>query len=111
MHLAAYFGLDTLASALIDTNSSINVTDSFGRTPLLCAAQRGQELLVERLLTCHAKINICDTNGMSALRWAEWGGHQKVVSRLLDYKANIDDEELGEERPPARIIDDWSDPD
>lgn len=97
LHLAAYFGIDALASVLTSANHSVHVTDSYGRTPLSWASERGHELLVGRLLTSHANIMVIDEFALSPLLSAVAGGHQKVVLQFINYKANTEAKELDTE--------------
>jgi ankyrin repeat protein len=49
LHLVAYFGVEKTARLLLDSNSP-DVKDSYGRTPLLWAAENGHEAVAKLLL-------------------------------------------------------------
>jgi len=53
IHLAAYFGLCRVMTALISEGEAPNSQDSWGRTPLWYAAIRGQDRIVKTLLKEH----------------------------------------------------------
>lgn len=84
LHLAAYFGIETAAEALLKCGVDADARDDAGRTPLSWAAARGHELVVELLLLNNGvDINSQDGTGQTPLSWAAENGQQAVVKRLL----------------------------
>ncbi|KAF4995561.1 hypothetical protein FDECE_12760 [Fusarium decemcellulare] len=51
LHLAADFGLGESVSSLLSRGHDPNAMDTYGRTPLSWAAQRGHDMVVQQLLT------------------------------------------------------------
>jgi ankyrin repeat protein len=50
LHLAAYFGVHEAANGLIRRRQSLDLKDSYSRTPLSYAAENGHEVVVKLLL-------------------------------------------------------------
>jgi ankyrin repeat protein len=86
LHFCAYFGMAKPMKALLDEGSiSINTQDLEMRTPLSCAAERGQEGIV-RLLLSYLDIHVNLTNNYkeSPLAYAVRNGHEAIVQLLLN---------------------------
>jgi ankyrin repeat protein len=85
VHLAAYFGLGNIMSALSKNRHDLDLKDTYGRTPLSWAAGNGHEAVVRQLL---AKDGV-DPNSedklghQTPLWWAARNGHEAVVRQLL----------------------------
>jgi ankyrin repeat protein len=90
LHLGAYFGLKETIESLLMTSSDPDLEDSFGRTPLSWAAQRGHIVVVQQLLGKGAEADPVDTFGRTPLSWAAENGHVQVVQKLLEEGANPD---------------------
>ncbi|PNP57730.1 hypothetical protein FNYG_15198 [Fusarium nygamai] len=84
LHLAAYFGLDEAGSTLLTGGHSPDLRDSYCRTPLSYAAERGHELAAKLLLeTGLIDVNSESYNTRTPLSYAAEKGHEKVVKLLL----------------------------
>jgi ankyrin repeat protein len=90
LHLGAYFGLKETIESLLMTSRDPDLEDSFGRTPLSWAAQRGHIAVVQQLLGKGAEADPVDTFGRTPLSWAAENGHTQVVQQLLEEGANPD---------------------
>ncbi|KAF9869764.1 hypothetical protein CkaCkLH20_12807 [Colletotrichum karsti] len=89
VHLAALNGHDGALRRILDSNeTSLDVKDSDGLTPLTWASLNGHEVVVQTLLDRRADINsICDSVG-TALQAASQRGHKEIVWLLLNKGAN-----------------------
>lgn len=87
VHVAAYFGLLDAIMKLREKGYDLGPTDSYGRTPLSWAAQRGNENVVKLLIENGADINSKATatfiNGCTPLWFAAQNGHTAAVKMLL----------------------------
>jgi ankyrin repeat protein len=82
LHLAAFFRIYGAANTLIIRGQSLDLKDSYGRTPLSCAAEKGHEAVVELLLEKGAELEAKDNYGQTPLSWAAEKGHEAVVKLL-----------------------------
>lgn len=75
-------------SMLIAARADVNRADSFGVTPLMRAADRGNVELARLLLAAGARTDLKDANGQTALDWANLRGDDagKAVAELLAAK-------------------------
>jgi len=89
LHLAAYFGIQE-ARYLLQRRQSVDVSDSFGRTPLLWAAAKGHEAAVQLFLDKDANFEAKDNDGRTPLAWAAMSGHEAVILLLLDKGADFE---------------------
>lgn len=88
LHLAAFFGVGNAVLGLLDSNPP-DLKDSYGRTPLLWAAERGHENVVNLLLEQGAGLNSMDSEyGRTPLSWAAKNLHKVVVQLLLEAGAD-----------------------
>ena len=90
LHLAAYFGLRDPIIALLKNGHNPDLKESYGRTPLSYAAERGHEEVVKLLL---AKFRVNpdskSNNERTPLSYAAERGHEAVVKLLLaKYRVN-----------------------
>ena len=78
---------------LLEFHADINepATDVFGRTPLQCAAEKGNFKIVQFLLIHGATADDCPARrgGGTALQLAAVQGYIGIVSLLLDNGANV----------------------
>jgi hypothetical protein len=88
LHLAAYFGLEKAANALLRDEHGPDLTDSCSRTPLWYAVENGHEAVVKLLLDKGADPDSTDENGLTPLWYAAENGHEAVVKLLLDKGAD-----------------------
>ncbi|KAH8730688.1 ankyrin repeat-containing domain protein, partial [Phaeosphaeriaceae sp. PMI808] len=86
LHLAAYFGIKEVANALLSSGLSPDLTDSYGRTSLSWAAEKGHEAVV-KLLIDTGKVDVDSKDfkyGQTPLSRAAEKGHEAVVKLLID---------------------------
>ncbi|KAL2153768.1 hypothetical protein VTH82DRAFT_4923 [Thermothelomyces myriococcoides] len=87
LHVAAYFGLLGAVTKLAQTPDAWDATDTYGRTPLSWAAQRGNADVVNLLLEKGADPNTRATatfmHQCTPLWFAARNGHDATVERLL----------------------------
>ncbi|RYP14355.1 hypothetical protein DL765_006400 [Monosporascus sp. GIB2] len=90
LHLVAYFGIETVVQPLLGSMGP-DLKDSYGRTPLLWAAENGHMAVVTQLLDKGADIEAKDRyHGLTPLSWAAENGHMAVFTQLLDRGADIE---------------------
>src|ERR1700722_12363509 len=70
VHLAAYFGLTGVTMALLRSMHDPDVKDTYDRTPLSWAAEKGHEAVVKLLLDHGADVQSKDKSGRVPLSWA-----------------------------------------
>jgi ankyrin repeat protein len=91
LHLAAYFGVHEAANTLIGRGHSLDLKDSYGRTPLSWAAEMGHEAVVKLLLEKGAELETKDKEyGRTPLSWAAINRHEAVVKLLLEKGAELE---------------------
>ncbi|XP_062515567.1 kinase D-interacting substrate of 220 kDa-like [Corticium candelabrum] len=77
---------------LLTKSADVNVTDGFGRTPLITAAREGWYDIVDMLLKTK-DINVMKKDtlvGMTAIHWAAENNHVTIVERLLSCSIPVD---------------------
>ncbi|KAI9044178.1 ankyrin repeat domain-containing protein [Aspergillus affinis] len=85
VHVAAWFGLTSLVSALIKTGHDSNAETPNGRTPLSFAAAHGHKDMVTTLINKYgADPGSRSARGLTPLNFAAFRGHGDVVQELLD---------------------------
>jgi hypothetical protein len=95
MHLVAYFGLNDIMVTLLDAKDP-DTKDSFGRTPLSYAAERGNARVAKLLLDYNVDLNSECEYGWTPFSRAIEGGSVAVVQILLAKGIKIDSRyELG----------------
>jgi hypothetical protein len=77
LHLAAYFGVYEVANTLLKHRQSLDLEDSYSRTPLSWAATSGHEAVVKLLLEKGAKLESKDEYGRTPLLWAQETGTRR----------------------------------
>jgi ankyrin repeat protein len=92
LHLAAYFGLQRITTALLRNGYDADVKDSYGRTPLSWAAGNGHEAVVKLLLEKGVELETKDKSnyGQTPLSWAAGNGHEAAVKLLLEKGAELE---------------------
>ncbi|KAI9781186.1 MAG: hypothetical protein M1839_006294 [Geoglossum umbratile] len=84
VHIAAYFGLVKTIMGLLKKEDNPDLQDSYRRTPLSWAAEKGHEAVVKLLLaTEKVDLDSKDSYGQTPLSWAAEKGHETVVKLLL----------------------------
>jgi hypothetical protein len=89
MHLVAYFGLNDIMVRLLEEKDP-DTKDSFGRTPLSYATERGNARVVELLLDYNVDLNSECEEGWTPFSRAIEGGNAAVVQSLLAKGGKID---------------------
>ena len=91
LHLAAFFGQQELAEALIDRGAKVDSRSAnrMLNTPLHAAAAGGQTRLVELLLKHGADVNARQQGGWTALHAAAQSGNKEMVEVLLAHVADV----------------------
>ena len=89
MHLVAYFGLNDIMVRLLEEKDP-DTKDSFGRTPLSYAVERGNARVVELLLDYNVDLNSECEEGWTPFSRAIEGGSAAVVQILLAKGVKID---------------------
>ena len=90
LHLCAYFGLHLMIIRMLERQSIVDAEDSWGRTPLMWAAARGNEALAKLLLEKGADADSRDNNGRTPLSQAAVNGNEAVAKLLLEKGADAD---------------------
>jgi ankyrin repeat protein len=101
LHLAAYFGRVETAMALLKNRHDLDSKDTYGRTPLLWAAEKGHAAVVKLLLEKGAELETKDKDyGQTPLSWAVKSGHEAVVKLLLEKGAELETKDKDYGRTP-----------
>jgi ankyrin repeat protein len=91
LHVAAKCGhLHCIESIWRYQKQEVDVRNSKGETPLMCALEWGNEEVVEWLLDKNADIHAVDDEGQTCLHHAAWRGEVRCVKMLLKAGAYID---------------------
>jgi ankyrin repeat protein len=90
VHLAEYFELHQVISALLKNGHHPDSKDNYGQTPLSWAAENGHEAVARQLLEEGAELESRDNYGQTPLLWATRNGHEAVVKLLLERGANLE---------------------
>ena len=86
LHVASFWGLETIVNALLKDGSDVDATDAAGLTPLVYASLKGCNSVVTILLQAGAKVNASCAANSTALHRAIFHGHEDVVETLLRCK-------------------------
>ncbi len=78
-----------MISVLIDVGAQIEAKDSFGYTPLVYAAQRGNADVVNLLLSKNADIPIEPPNGRRLLSFCAQNGLKDLLKKAIEKGADI----------------------
>jgi len=74
LHLAVYFGIGEAANTLLKSSQNPDLRDTYGRTPLSYAAEKGHKAMVELLLGGGANVESKDKWGTTPGRRQVFGG-------------------------------------
>ncbi|KAJ5805618.1 ankyrin [Penicillium pulvis] len=99
LHLAAWFGLSETANSLLEHKATLNSMDTFARTPLSWAAEKGRGIIVKLFLDKGADFDSRDKKDKTPLLWAAHNGHESVVEMLLEKGADIDSRDKEDKTP------------
>jgi ankyrin repeat protein len=91
LHLAAFFGAQELAEALLARGAEIdsNSTNNMQNTPLHAAVAGRRAELVKLLLARGANANARQTGGWTALQGAAQSGDREMVETLIAHGAHV----------------------
>lgn len=89
LHLAAYFGLTSIMSCLLDVVDA-DIQDSRQRTPVCYAAKNGHKAAVGLLLERNCQPGMVDVVGWTPIFWATIKGHEAVVRLILENGIQIE---------------------
>ena len=98
LHVAAFWGLESLAKSILEENKDFSARDSFGWTPLHYTCARGHIALVRLFLSLGAETEDRDKRGWTPLFWAVLRSHTDIVTCLLKHGARIEGEDVDERR-------------
>ena len=91
LHIAAYFGLKEAMVVLIENRYNPNDKNTYSRTPLSYAADRGHDAVVKLLLEKGAELEIKDKYyDRTPLLYAAEKGYEAVVKLLLEKGAELE---------------------
>jgi len=85
---AAWDGMVGHVDLLLKMGVRVDAADSFGRTPLMFAAEQGHLFLVKDIIRWGADVNAATAKGETVIMLAAEGGKPDTVRQLLDSKAN-----------------------
>ncbi|VDI53467.1 Hypothetical predicted protein, partial [Mytilus galloprovincialis] len=80
---------DLVRFQVVDVKCDVNKTDTFGRSPIYEASERGNLGIVKLLLENYANISQCNAIKQSPLFVACKEGHTCIVELLIQHKADI----------------------
>lgn len=90
---------DDISEILLRAGSKPNVSDVYGTTPLMLAADKGIGRVVERLLSLGGDPNLMNDIGATALMYACASGNERCIKALLDSGASINQADVGGRTP------------
>lgn len=102
LHLAAYFGLENMASLLIQRYYQSSMTDSLGRTSLIWAAFSGHKAMIKLLLDNSIDAHAKDVEGQTPMTVAASMGWVGVVNLLLEHHVDPDSRDIAGQTPFIR---------
>jgi ankyrin repeat protein len=85
LHIAAEEGHAHVLTALYLRGADLDVRDSRGKTPLMCAAHRNRPGALQWLLRHRADPTICDSEQATALHYAAIGGNEANCQELIKF--------------------------
>lgn len=90
LHVAAFLGLKTIFSMLLDKGCKIDTRDAQGNFALHYAAGVGEDEIVKLALRAGAKLDRQGTWGLTPLMAATLNGHLSTLQTLLENKARTE---------------------
>ena len=88
--IAACYGLNDVVTYLLENKGLINKANKFGRTPFICASEKGNLETVKLLHECGATLRLSDNAGRNAVIHAVRNGHEDVLIYLLDLGLSVE---------------------
>jgi ankyrin repeat protein len=92
MHVAATSNLESIVTAMLDSNMPLEAKDAGGNTALHNAARWGHKQIVHILLDAGANVNARTDEGRTPLECAGASGHAEVVKLLLKNDVEVNQE-------------------
>ena len=86
---ASFMGQLQVVTALLQSNTNVDLADNRGVTPLLMAASRGFSSIVRELLLARAQTHHKSPTGLTALETAHAAGHANVVGAFRDFQQGV----------------------
>ena len=99
VHLAAYFGLVEVTTALLKNGHDADSKDGNNETPLSWAARNGHDAVVKLLLEKGAELEFKAGNDQTPLSWAAENEHDTVVKLLLKKGAELESKDTNGQTP------------
>lgn len=91
LHLSIANGFVNSTIAIYDANNElVNQQDSFGKTPLMYAAEGGYVNILKVILSDKSLINISCNDGWTALMYATHKGALDIMSLLIAHRAELE---------------------
>ncbi|KAL6897202.1 ankyrin repeat-containing domain protein [Trichoderma evansii] len=90
IHLAAYFGLENMATNLLENGHDPNARSWDENTPLFWAIRGGHQGMVKQLYNYGAHINVCNGMGRTPLSEAVSCANEDITKWLLGIGAEIE---------------------
>ena len=87
--MASAEGLTEIVMLLLKNKRNINVTDMWGNTPLIWAAQFNNMDTVRALVEAGCDITIRGYQNKTAAEWAQQMGHQDIKDYLSDIRLEL----------------------
>jgi ankyrin repeat protein len=87
--VAAKSGDTAIVTKGLNRGIEINVTDEYGQTALMLAADQGHVDTAKIILQHGARLNLQNKRGGTALMFASFNGHLEIVTELLKAGADV----------------------
>ncbi|KAL0257966.1 hypothetical protein SLS55_007134 [Diplodia seriata] len=84
LHIAAYWGLEKTAAALLARGDDPSVPDSQGWTPLHWAVSNSNSAIVKVLIDGGARLDATDSQGWTPLFWTAFNDDIAILQQLLE---------------------------
>lgn len=88
-----------IVHALIDHGAIINMSNGYGETALMFAAQNGYTNVVKLFLNNNVSIEACDNKKRTAIFYAVEGNKCEVVKQLIEAGAMVDVQDRFQDTP------------
>jgi ankyrin repeat protein len=101
LHLAAFFGKEAVARALMNKGAPVNArsTNAMNNLPLHAAAAGRHAALVQLLIERGAHVNAQQHGGWTALHGGAQNGSIEIVTALVEAGADVDARAENQQRP------------